>query len=116
MKEEKKLIPYNFEGWFTLYIPNSWQCEEEEDLLNIFASSSASAFFVSDTGRVGVGTTTPAGDVQIADATTTTMYIGDLDRTGCIAIGDSDGAGITYITFLNGVMTMTTTSKPAVCK
>jgi hypothetical protein len=44
-----------------------------------------------------------------------TVYVGSSTRTGCIALGDSDGSGITYVTVNDGVMTASIT-KPSTCQ
>ena len=67
-------------------------------------------------GNVGIGTSTPSGDLHVIDTTaSSTVYIGNATHSGCIVIGDSDNGGLTYITVLNGVLTATST-KPAICK
>ena len=64
---------------------------------------------------LGIGTTTPAGDIHIYDTASSTMAIGDATHTSCFVLGDSDGAGVSYITILDGTVVATTT-KPAICK
>lgn len=44
-----------------------------------------------------------------------TIYVGSSVKSGCIALGDSDGNGITYITANDGVLTASTT-KPSICQ
>ncbi|KKN05251.1 hypothetical protein LCGC14_1089220 [marine sediment metagenome] len=75
----------------------------EDDTEHLFAS------------LVGIGTTTPAYTLQMVDTASTTLAIGSPILTGCIVMGDSDGAGITYVTALNGVLTATTT-QPSICQ
>ncbi|OGC49952.1 hypothetical protein A2716_00125 [candidate division WWE3 bacterium RIFCSPHIGHO2_01_FULL_40_23] len=47
--------------------------------------------------------------------TNSTIYIGSSVKSGCIAMGDSDGSGVTYITANDGVLTASTT-KPSICQ
>lgn len=47
--------------------------------------------------------------------TNSTIYIGSSAKSGCIALGDSDGNGITYVTANDGVLTASTT-KPSTCQ
>lgn len=66
--------------------------------------------------RVGINTTTtPTGDLEVKSSTTTTVYIGSATMSGCIGLGDTDGAGLTYITALDGILTASSI-KPANCK
>lgn len=44
-----------------------------------------------------------------------TIYVGSSTKSGCIALGDSDGSGVTYITANNGVLTASST-KPSICQ
>jgi hypothetical protein len=37
MKEQNNIIPYNFDGWFTIFLPEGWMVEQEEDLLNVYS-------------------------------------------------------------------------------
>ncbi len=70
---------------------------------------------IGATGNVGIGTTSPATSFQVA-GTQPTVRIGDSALAGCIEVGNSNGsAGINYVTFLNGVMSATTT-KPSMCQ
>lgn len=47
--------------------------------------------------------------------TNSTIYVGSSVKSGCIALGDSDGSGVTYVTANDGVLTASTT-KPSVCQ
>jgi hypothetical protein len=44
-----------------------------------------------------------------------TIYIGSASKSGCIALGDSDGSGITYVTANDGVLSASST-KPGICQ
>ena len=71
---------------------------------------------ITSDGNVGIGTTTPSGDLHVLDTTaSSTVYIGNAAHSGCIVMGDSDNGGLTYITVLDGVLTATST-KPDICK
>jgi|GEM_PF-1504344 hypothetical protein len=37
MKEEENLIPYNFQGGFTVFLLKDWTIEEENDLINVYS-------------------------------------------------------------------------------
>jgi len=50
-----------------------------------------------------------------ATTTNSTIYVGSSTKSGCIAMGDSDNSGITYITANDGVLEATTT-KPSICQ
>lgn len=63
--------------------------------------------------RIGVGTSTPTSTVHIVAPATTTLRIGG--PTGCLVLADSDGAGVSYITALDGELAATST-KPAICQ
>jgi len=36
--ERKKLIRYQFDGWITIELPETWIYEQEEDILNIYSN------------------------------------------------------------------------------
>lgn len=66
--------------------------------------------------RVGVGTSTPANQLEVhaATGTTTISVIAEAASTGArIIIEDSDGAGCTEIYALNGTLTSVTVACPA---
>jgi hypothetical protein len=64
---------------------------------------------------IGTGTSVPSTTFQVAGASST-IRIGTASLPGCLEMGNSNGsAGINYVTFLNGVMTATTT-KPNACQ
>jgi|SRR3989344_3130727 len=44
-----------------------------------------------------------------------TIYVGSSIKSGCIAMGDSDGSGITYVTANDGVLAASST-KPSICQ
>ncbi len=52
---------------------------------------------------------------KIEDNTNTTLYVGSSSLTGCIALGDSDSSGVTYITANDGVLSASST-KPSTCQ
>jgi hypothetical protein len=75
----------------------------------------ATAGAIGITGNVGIGTTTPAYFLQVLEPASSTIAIGDATHTGCIVMGDSDGAGVSYLYTLDGVLYATST-KPAFCQ
>ena len=64
-------------------------------------------FTVLSNGRVGINSSTPGAAfvVESRGNTTTTVTIGGDALPGCIKMQDTDGAGWTYLTVLNGVLT-----------
>ena len=80
-------------------------------------TGSVAYFSIMGSGNVGIGTSTPQYDLHISDATnaSSTIAVGDAAVRGCFVMGDSDGAGISYITVLDGVLSATTT-KPGICQ
>lgn len=77
--------------------------------------SGATAGSIGITGKVGIGTTTPAYNLQVLDTVSSTMAVGDATHTGCLVMGDSDGVGVTYLYVNDGVL-MATSTKPAFCQ
>lgn len=61
------------------------------------------------------GSGTVSGLVMIEASSNSTLYVGSSVKSGCIALGDSDGNGITYITANDGVLTASST-KPNICQ
>ncbi|MDD5433490.1 MAG: hypothetical protein PHE77_02415 [Candidatus Pacebacteria bacterium] len=70
---------------------------------------------LSTLGNLGVGTSTPAYNLEVSSSASTTVMIGSGALTGCLGIGDTDQDGITWCTALNGTLTCTST-KPQQCK
>jgi len=70
---------------------------------------------IDQSGNIGIGTTTPATDLQVATVSST-IRIGASSLSGCLEMGNSNGsAGINYITVLNGILSATTT-QPSGCQ
>ena len=94
--------------WDTIYSQNLY--------LNSTAYlSGATAGAIGITGKVGIGTTTPSYSLQVLNTASSTIAIGDATHTGCIVMGNSNGAGVTYLYALNGTLYATST-KPAFCQ
>ncbi len=70
---------------------------------------------LSTLGNLGAGTSTPAYNLEVSGSASTTVMIGSGALTGCLGIGDTDQAGITWCTALDGILTCTPT-KPQQCK
>lgn len=70
---------------------------------------------INSAGNVGVGTSTPAYNLEVSSSASTTVMIGSGALTGCLGIGDTDKAGITWCTALDGTLTCSGT-KPQQCK
>jgi len=72
----------------------------------------ATNLYITPSGNVGIGTTTPSSLFQIFNTATSTASIdsNSASRGGCLEIKDRDGGGYTYITTLDGVMTASQTS------
>jgi len=52
---------------------------------------------------------------KFESSSNSTIYVGSSIKSGCIALGDSDGSGITYITANDGVLSASST-KPSLCQ
>ena len=67
------------------------------------------ARFTAD-GRLGIGTISPVTALQIDEgaATTSKITIGDAASAACLMLGDTDEAGCTECTALDGTLTCTT--------
>ena len=63
-------------------------------------------------GNVGIGSTTPSASLVVDDGTsaTSTLQLGDVGQPGCLVMRDSDDAGWSYGTVLNGAISWSTTS------
>jgi len=63
---------------------------------------------------VGIGTTTPEAKLQVfgGDTSTSTVQIGgsSSDKGACLKLRDSDGAGWSYCTILDGTLSCSQTS------
>lgn len=52
---------------------------------------------------------------KFESSTSSTIYVGSASNTGCIALGDDDGNGVTYVTVNDGLLTASI-SKPSTCQ
>ena len=73
--------------------------------------SRSTGFYMNSGEQMAIGTTTPNADIQIYKTSTSSISI-DGTVLGCLRLLDTDGAGFTNITTLNGV---TGTSTDAIC-
>lgn len=69
-------------------------------------------FFLDDSGKVGIGTTTPLTMLDVFTTGTSTTMIDSSSTTkgACQKFKDNDGGGYTYCTYLNGTQTCSQTS------
>jgi hypothetical protein len=76
------------------------------------AGATTTVFHISSQGRVGIGTSSPAKLLDVYSTGTTTVRIDANNSTkgSCLVMKDVDGAGYTYITAANGVLTASTVS------
>lgn len=84
---------------------------------SILASANKTFTFPNFSGTFGlleVGQTW-SGLNKFEASTNSTIYVGSSTKTSCIAMGDSDGSGITYVTANDGVLTASST-KPSFCQ
>ncbi|MBI5732956.1 hypothetical protein HY967_03285 [Candidatus Jorgensenbacteria bacterium] len=61
------------------------------------------------------GTAVSFSDLKVDDTTSSTVTIGTSIKPGCLAVGDSDGSGVTYLTVNNGALSASAV-KPSICK
>lgn len=61
---------------------------------------------------VSIGTSTSPYELNVWGSTTTVLYIDTTSTStgSCLKLRDSDGGGFTYLTWLNGTQTATTTA------
>lgn len=66
---------------------------------------------------VGIGTDTPNATLDVAGTIrgNSTLFLGTSSTPGCIAMADSDGSGVTYMTANDGVLSASST-KPSFCQ
>lgn len=75
-------------------------------------TSTGNAFLATASGKVGIGTTTPASLLQLFSTGTTTLSVDSNSATqgSCIEMKDTSGGGYTYIYAQGGVIFTSTTS------
>jgi hypothetical protein len=89
--------------------------QSTNDLTTWENSSGIAISAIDPNGNLGIGTAAPSTTLQVAGASST-IRIGTSALPGCLEMGNSNGSGgINYVTFLNGVMSATTT-KPSACQ
>jgi hypothetical protein len=82
--------------------------------------SNVGLYISAENGNVSIGEPigNPEGTLQVLGSTNSTLYIGSSElygnNPGCLAIGDSDGVGMTYIIANDGALTASAT-KPPIC-
>ena len=77
-------------------------------------AGSFNRFVIDSAGNVGIGESTPTAELHITWASTPSLFIESTTATdgGQFILEDTDGAGCTGITALNGVLTATTIACP----
>lgn len=87
------------------------QTSQTGNYFNVSSSGgTADIMVVKGTGRVGIGTSTPAKLFDVFATGTSTVRIDSTTKGSCLVMKDSDGSGYTYITAADGVLTAGTTS------
>lgn len=71
--------------------------------------NSSGTFGLLESGQIWTGLN------KYEASSNSTIYVGSSIKSGCIALGDSDGSGMTYITANDGVLSATS-SKPGICQ
>jgi len=84
---------------------------------SILTTSDKVFIFPDASGTLGLleANQTWSGLNKFEVGTNSTIYIGSSVKSGCIAIGDSDGSGVTYIIANDGVLTASVV-KPSICQ
>jgi hypothetical protein len=79
-------------------------------LFSLVDSASTTVLQVLDNGKVGIGTTSPATELSISSAATTTVYVHSTtaSKGGCIELKGTDGTA--YRMWVGGADTSTTTT------
>ncbi len=82
--------------------------------LSTWNGTLSEAMRIDKDGNVGIGTAAPATLVQLTGASTPTLYIESTTATngGRLILEDTDGAGCSGATVLNGVVTWATVACP----
>lgn len=81
------------------------------------AASDKTFTFPNATGTFGLleANQTWKGLNKFEASTNSTIYVGSSVKSGCIAMGDSDSSGVTYVTANDGVLSASAT-KPSICQ
>lgn len=78
----------------------------------VSSTAVGSMFTILASGNIGINSSTPIDDLAVSGSATTTFILDSTSATqgSCEMRKDSDGSGYTYITYNNGVQTLSTTS------
>lgn len=87
-----------------------WGTTTASSVFNVANFASTTLLTVLGTGNVGISTTTPGTLLDIFSTGTSTARLDSNSATkgGCLVMKDSDGAGYTYVTANDGVLTAST--------
>jgi len=66
------------------------------------------SYLDTDQYGVGIGTSTPPESLTVVGSGTSTIQVGEIGSPACLELRDSDDAGWSYMTVLNGTLTTTT--------
>ena len=102
-------------GQYFFYVPDNGV----QGILNFSGldTSNKTFTFPNQSGTLGLieADQTWSGLNKFEAGTNSTIYVGSSVKSGCIAMGDSDGSGVTYITANDGVLSGSST-KPSICQ
>lgn len=101
------------------FVPNSTVNGNLGGILNfdLISTSNKTFTFPNSSGTFSLLETNQTfnGLNKFESSSNSTIYVGSSVKSGCIALGDSDGDGVTYVTANDGILTASST-KPSICQ